>query len=108
MIQIVITNIGQQIIADVTQNSVVGVKNPGDFVLDNPRLIVYKNNESGDLIASFAEFCPISDDTSIIVNKDHVTTIMTPKPEVEAKFLEMINPQPQEIKLVTPEVVEAA
>jgi hypothetical protein len=88
MIKIIINLVGQQIIGSVAETD-------GHVVeITNPRLVIYRQNEDEELVASFSQYCPISGDTVIKYNLDHIACSINPLPEVLEKYDEIINPPP--------------
>lgn len=91
MIKIIINTVGQQIIGYIRESD----RGPDDHTVEitNPRLIIYRQNETEETVASFTKFCPIAVDDVINYNLDQISCVLNPLPEVLEKYDELINPQ---------------
>lgn len=99
MIKIIINTVGQQIVGSVKEAEDHTVE------ITNPRLVIYRQNEDGELVASFTKFCPISGDNVINYNLDAIACVVNPLPEVLEKYDQIINEPEAEI---TEELVSEA
>lgn len=82
-IKVIITPIGQQVIADVKQienkdtNQVVG------YLLSNPRVVSYQRGANeGEVAVNFTPYCLLSDDTEVTVRPETALSIVTPRQDV--------------------------
>lgn len=92
-VKVLVSSIGQHIIADTKQienkesNEVVG------YWLSNPRVIVYNRQEDGNVSVGFVNYCLVSDEAEFSLKADHVVAILEPREDVQFKYSELINPE---------------
>jgi hypothetical protein len=94
-IKVIVTAVGQHVIADIKQienkdtNDVVG------YWLDNPRVIAYSRTGEGDNVSiGFVNYCMVSDEQSFSLKADHVVAILEPRADVAGKYVEVTVPAP--------------
>ena len=94
-IKVIVTAVGQHVIADIKQienketNDVVG------YWLDNPRVVAYSRSGEGDNVSiGFVNYCLVSDEASFSIKADHVVAILEPREDVAAKYVEVTVPAP--------------
>ena len=94
-IKVIVTAVGQHVIADIKQienketNDVVG------YWLDNPRVVAYSRAGEGDNVSiGFVNYCLVSDEQSFSLKADHVVAILEPREDVAAKYVEVTVPAP--------------
>ena len=104
-IKVIVTAVGQHVIADIKQienketNDVVG------YWLENPRVVAYSRSGEGDNVSiGFVNYCLVSDEQSFSIKADHVVAILEPRADVAAKYVEVVVPAPEEG--FVPEVTE--
>ena len=92
-IKVIVTAVGQHVIADIKQienkdtNDVVG------YWLDNPRVIAYSRTGEGDNVSiGFVNYCMVSDEQSFSLKADHVVAILEPRADVAGKYVEVTVP----------------
>ena len=97
-IKVIVTAVGQHIIADIKQienkdtNEVVG------YWLDNPRVIAYSRTGEGDNVSiGFVNYCLVSDEQSFSLKSDHVVAILEPRADVAEKYVEVTVPAPTDV-----------
>jgi len=95
-VKVLVTAIGQQIIADTKQienketNDIVG------YWLSQPRLIQYSQNEDGNLGVNFATYCLVSDEAEFSLRGDHVVSILEPRQDVVDAWKLLVYPETPE------------
>ena len=113
-VKVLVTAIGQQIIADTKQienketNDIVG------YWLSQPRLVQYTQNEDGNLGVNFATYCLVSDEAEFSLRGDHVVSILEPRDDVVEAWKKLVYPEVEEApadepvaEVVTEEEAEA-
>ena len=92
-VKVLVSAIGQHIIADVKQienketNDVVG------YWLENPRVVVYNRRQEDEAVSiGFANYCIVSDEQSFSVKADHIVAILEARDDVAAKYNELVFP----------------
>lgn len=104
-IKVIITPLGQQVIAEVKQIENKDTKQIVGYLLENPRLVSYQKGENeGEVAVNFAPYCLLSDDLEVSIRPEFATSIVTPRQEVIDNYSNVVlrdNP-PEE----TPEQVE--
>ena len=89
-VKVLVTEIGQQLIADVKQvenkdtNEVVG------YWLKNPRVVVYNRTEDNNVSVGFGTYCLVSDEQEFSVRANHIVAILEGREDVVAKYEEVV------------------
>ena len=89
-VKVLVTEIGQQLIADVKQvenkdtNEVVG------YWLKNPRVVVYNRTEDNNVSVGFGTYCLVSDEQEFSVRANHIVAILEGREDVIAKYEEVV------------------
>ena len=96
-IKVIVTDIGQHVIAEIKQienketNDIVG------YWLENPRVVAYSRTGEGDQVnIGFVNYCLISDEQAFSLKADHVVAILEPRADVAGKYVEVVHPAPTE------------
>ena len=93
-VKVLVTQLGQQIIADAKQienketNDIVG------YWLSQPRVIQYTQNEAGEVGVNFASYCVVSDEAEFSLRADHVVAILEPRDDVATAYRAVAFPEP--------------
>jgi hypothetical protein len=101
-VKVLVTAIGQQIIADTKQienketNEIVG------YWLTQPRLVQYSQGEDGGIGVNFATYCLVSDEAEFSLRGDHVVAILEPRDTVVEAWTKLVYPEVPETEAVTP------
>ena len=88
-VKVLVTTLGQQIIADTKQienketNDIVG------YWLSQPRVVQYAQNDDGEVGVNFGPFCLISDEAEFSLRGDHVVAILEPRDNVAEAYTKM-------------------
>ena len=93
-VKVLVTAIGQQIIADTKQ---IENKETNDLVgywMNNPRVVVYQRGEGEDagLSVNFAAYCMVSDEASFSIRAEHVVAILEPRADVVEAYTQLTVP----------------
>ena len=97
-VKVLVTALGQQIVAGVKQienketNEIVG------YWLSNPRLVAYTKDEEGNIGINFQPYCLISDEAEFSLRADHVVAILEPRDSVAQGYTNLVFP-PQDPEL---------
>ena len=89
-VKVLVTEIGQQLIADVKQvenkdtNEVVG------YWLKAPRVVIYNRTEDGNISVGFGNYCLVSDEQEFSVRANHIVAILEGRDDVVAKYEEVV------------------
>ena len=101
-VKVLVTAIGQQIIADTKQienketNDIVG------YWLSQPRLVQYTQNEDGNLGVNFGTYCLVSDEAEFSLRGDHVVAILEPRDDVVEAWKRLVYPEVEETPVEEP------
>ena len=101
-VKVLVTAIGQQIIADTKQienketNGIVG------YWLSQPRLVQYTQNEDGNLGVNFGTYCLVSDEAEFSLRGDHVVAILEPRDDVVEAWKRLVYPEVEETPVEEP------
>ena len=91
-VKVLVTAIGQQIVADTKQ---IENKETNDLVgywMDNPRVVAYQQNEEGGVSVNFAAYCMVSDEASFSIRAEHVVAILEPRADVVEAYTQLTTP----------------
>ena len=85
-IKVLVTAIGQQIVADTKQVENKDTKELVGYWLENPRVISYVPSQDpenpGSISVRFGSYCAVSDEQSFSLTKEHVVAILEPRADV--------------------------
>ena len=99
-VKVLVTAIGQQIVADTKQ---IENKESGDLVgywLNNPRLVGYTKSEDDDgLSVNFGPYCLVSDEASFSVRAEHIVAILEPRADVVEAYTKLVTPPETDVAL---------
>ena len=96
-VKILVTAIGQQIIADTKQIENKETSEVVGYWLSNPRVVVYnriEGDEGNNVSVGFGTYCLVSDEQEFSIKSDHIVAILEARAEVVAKYEEIINVPP--------------
>ena len=89
-VKVLVTAIGQQIVADTKQienketNQIVG------YWLSRPRTVQYNRDEDGNLGVNFGQYCLVSDEVEFSLRGDHVVAILDPRQDVVDAWKQLV------------------
>ena len=81
-VKVLVTQIGQQLIASVQQVENTESKEIVGYLLSEPRTVNYNQDDNGNLGVNFGSYCPVSVDTEFSMRAEHVVAILEPRPDV--------------------------
>ena len=87
--KVLVTAIGQQIIADVKQVENKETKELVGYWLENPRVVSYvpsSDPENNGISVRFGSYCAVSDEKSFSLAKEHVVAILEPRDDVSEAY----------------------
>ena len=98
-IKVIVTAIGQHVIADIKQIENKDTEEVVGYWLENPRVIAYSRQGEGDNVSiGFVNYCLVSDEQSFSMKADHVVSILEPRADVAAKYVEVVIPAPTDVE----------
>ena len=95
-VKVLVTALGQQIVAGVKQienketNEIVG------YWLSNPRTVNYTKDDEGNIGINFGAYCLISDEAEFSLRADHVVAILEPRDSVAEGYTNLVFPKTEE------------
>ena len=95
-IKVLVTAIGQQIIADVKQVENKETKDVVGYWLTNPRVVTYQTDDEGNVGVNFGAYCLITNESEFSVRAEHIVTILEPREEVAERWLKITTPEDAE------------
>ena len=99
-IKVLVTAIGQQLIADVKQVENKNTKEVVAYWVKNPRVVTYNQTEDGNVNVGFLGYCLVSDENEFSITANHIVSILEPLSEVVDKYDQIVNPpEPEETVL---------
>ena len=84
-IKVLVTAIGQQIVADTKQVENKETKELVGYWLENPRVVSYvptQDPDSTGISVRFGSYCPVSDEQAFSLSREHVVAILEPRADV--------------------------
>ena len=105
-VKILVTAIGQQLIADVKQIENKETSEVVGYWLSNPRVVIYNRVEGDDgsnVSVGFGTYCLVSDEQEFSLKADHVVAILEARDDVVAKYTEIVAPPEPAAVDLTPE-----
>lgn len=90
-IKVLINELGQHLIADVSQVTNKETEELVAYWVKNPRLVSY-SSEEGQTAISLLETCPISCETEYAIAAHHIVSILEPAADVTKGYLERTAP----------------
>lgn len=101
-VKVLVTNIGQHVIADTKQVENKETKEVIAYWVKNPRIVSYQLDENQQINVNFGMYCIVSNETEFSIRADHVVSILEPREDVAERYVEIINPTKTEISEVQP------
>ena len=105
-IKVLVTQIGQQLLADVKQVENKETKEIVGYWLTNPRTINYDQNDDGQVSVNFGTYCLVSAETEFSVRAEHIVAILEPREEVLERYESIVAPATVEGEAEAPEEEE--
>lgn len=91
-VKVLVTTIGQHIIADIKQVENKDTKEVIAYWLTDARTISYSVDEEQQVNVAFGQFCVVSNDTEFSFRADGVASILQPRDEVLERYNLIVNP----------------
>jgi len=103
-VKVLVTALGQHIVAGAKQ---VENKETGELIgywLDRPRLVSYAPTEDNDekgIAIQYLPYCILSDEQSFTIKADHVVAILEPRNDVATRYTEIVTTEeePTQVEL---------
>ena len=92
-IKVLVTQIGQQLLADVKQVENKETKEIVGYWLSNPRTVNYEQSEDGQVSVNFGTYCLVSNETEFSVRAEHIVAILEPREEVLERYGAIVAPE---------------
>ena len=102
-IKVLVTQIGQQLLAEVKQVENKETKEIVGYWLTNPRTINYDQTEDGSVSVNFGTYCLVSSETEFSVRAEHIVAILEPREEVLERYNSIVEPATVEGDAAAPE-----
>lgn len=106
-IKVLVTAIGQHLLADVKQLENQDTNELVAYWLRNAQLVRYVPQEGGNVAIKLSEFCPVANGAEFSVRVEHVVAILDPREDVLESYRTLVTPKsdPEEVVAIDPEVV---
>lgn len=101
-VKVLVTNIGQHVIADTKQVENKETKEVIAYWVKNPRIVSYQLDEQQQVNVNFGMYCIVSNESEFSIRADHVVSILEPREDVADRYDEIVNPKETEVTEVTP------
>jgi len=94
-IKVLVTAIGQQIVADVKQIENKETQEIVGYWLTHPRIVQYTQDEDENIGVNFVSYCLVSDETEFSIRADHIVSILDPRQSVSEGYTKLVYPEPE-------------
>ena len=94
-VKVLVTAIGQHIIADAKQVENKDTEELIGYWLDRPRIVSYAPTDDDDtkgIAIQYLPYCILSDEQSFTIKADHVVAILEPRDDVASRYREIVTP----------------
>ena len=96
-IKVIVTAVGQNVIADIKQIENKETDEVVGYWLSNPRVVAYSRQGEGESVnIGFVNYCLVSDEQEFSLKAEHVVAILEPRADVAAKYVEVVIPSPED------------
>lgn len=92
-IKVLVTQIGQQLLAEVKQVENKETKEIVGYWLTNPRTVNYDTTEDGQVSVNFGTYCLVSNESEFSVRAEHIVAILEPREEVLERYNSIVEPE---------------
>ncbi len=103
-VKVLVTNIGQHIVADVKQVENKETKEVIAYWVRNPRVVSYQLDEQKQVNVNFGLYCIVSNENEFSIRADHVVSILEPREDVAERYEDIVNPSETEVAEISPVV----
>ena len=91
-IKVLINELGQHLIADVSQVTNKETEELIAYWVKNPRLVSYAPGENEETTISLIDPCPISSDSEYAIAAHHIVSILEPAADIARGYSERVAP----------------
>ena len=91
-VKVLVTALGQQIVAGVKQIENKETQEIVGYWLTQPRVVQYTKDEEGNIGINFGAYCLISDENEFSLRADHVVAILEPRDSVAEGYTNLVYP----------------
>ena len=92
-VKVLVTQIGQQLIADTKQIENKDTKEVVGYWVSQPRLVSYTQDEEGNVGVNFGNYCLVSNEAEFSLRADHIVAILEPRPDVAEGYTKLVYPE---------------
>ena len=92
-IKVLVTQLGQQLIADVKQVENKETKEIVGYWLTEPRVVNYDQAEDGSVSVNFGSYCLVSTEKEFSIRAEHIVAILEPREEVTDRYTSITTPE---------------
>ena len=107
-VKVLVTALGQQIIADTKQIENKETQELVGYWLSNPRVVGYSKDEEGQLSVNFNTYCLVSDEQAFSIRSEHIVAILEPRADVTEAYEGLVSPPEAETTPTEEEVAADA
>ena len=97
-IKVLVTSIGQHLLADVKQVEDSDTNEILAYWLKDCRMVQYSQNEDGGLGISLGEYCPVANGGEFSIRRDAIVSILDPREDVLETYNTLVNPPAVELQ----------
>ena len=91
-VKVLVTALGQQIVADTKQIENKEYSELVGYWMENPRVVAYQRDEEGAISVNFAAYCMVSDEASFSIRAEHIVAILEPRQDVVDAYTNLVAP----------------
>ena len=100
-VKILITQVGQQLIADTKQVTRKDTEDLVAYWVTDPRVVVYSRNEDESVAVRFQPYCFVSDEREFSIKESFIVSILEPRQDVADAYLAKVAPQTDDLSTDT-------
>jgi hypothetical protein len=108
-VKVLVTEIGQQVIADVKQVENKDTKEIVAYWVSEPRIVTYgMDEETQNISVNFVKYCLVSDEAEFSIRANYVVSILEPRADVAEQYTKIVEGSEEEVQPVEGEVADDA
>ena len=92
-VKVLVTALGQQIIADTKQIENKETQELVGYWLNEPRVVGYNRDEDGNISINFNAYCLVSDEAAFSIRSEHIVAILEPRQDVLDAYNQLVTPE---------------
>lgn len=97
-VKVLVTEIGQQILADVKQVENKDTKEIVAYWVSEPRIVSYSmDEETKNIAVNFSKYCLVSDENEFSIRANYIVSILEPRADVAEQYTRIVENKEDEL-----------